>query len=63
VGPGEDVWEKSRAHPASYGSGSFTVDKNQPVGEKNTEQFYYKNCEEDGHGSWFSKTSYSCNER
>jgi hypothetical protein len=63
IEPGDDTWEKSQARPASYGTDSFTVQKEMPIGEKKSLQFFTKTCDEDGHGTWMSKTSYSCTDR
>lgn len=51
----------STADAAAYDSG-FTFRKEQ-ISRSNSKPwvFYYKNCENDGNGSHYSRTSYTCN--
>jgi hypothetical protein len=51
----------STAAPEAFDSG-FTFRKEMPDRrDAKPWQFYYKNCENDGHGSYYSRTSYTCN--
>lgn len=54
----EGIWEESQASPHAFDS--FTFRKMQPIGAKNSFQFYYKTCEESGPRTWYSKTAYEC---
>jgi hypothetical protein len=60
--PDPDSYD-SNAHPAAYGMESAFLGKTQKVRPANDFQFYYKNCTQTDNRSYYSKTSYWCNDR
>jgi hypothetical protein len=54
----------TNAEPASYGTDNFMVQKLMPIrAPSSSVNFYNKQCQESGHSSFVSKTSYYCDYR
>lgn len=52
----------SKADPAAYGADGFTFNKLQKRREPNAFMFYFKQCTLEDARSYYSKTSYWCND-
>ena len=60
--PDDSASDSSTADAASWGAGSMMLRKNQKIRPMNDFQFYFKHCSQNDDRSFYSKTSYWCNE-
>lgn len=56
----EGVYDASTADAAAFGVDHFNYNKRQKVRPPNDFQFYFKNCVQNEQRSYYSRTSYWC---
>jgi len=60
----EEQAYSSNVHPAAWGADGFNVYTPAPEREKNPDaKFYFKECDPSGGKTYYSHTSYICDER
>jgi hypothetical protein len=62
MGTDSDLVYQGNADAASFGSDHFTFRKSQKIRPPNDFKFYFKNCIQDDDRSYYSKTSYWCDD-